>query len=115
MFTIIKHIKKGVIIFFFQKSLCTKPMHKLPFTFFMVLVYRRTSIFFPKIMYLSLRMDLMCRGSKKYFALMLYRLFSAEHGGTVLQGNVNLIYCWWVYYEGWPLLGFPVFQPLLLE
>jgi len=52
---------------------------------------------------------------KSIFLLMLYRLFSAEHIASALQGNVNLIYCWWVYYEGWLMLEFPVFQPLLLE
>ena len=50
---------------------------------------------------------------KNIFALMLYRLFSAACEKQ-MEGNVNLIYCWWVYYEGWLLLGFPVFQPSLL-
>ena len=45
---------------------------------------------------------------------MLYRLFSAEKEKS-MEGNVNLIYCWRVFYEGWLLLAFPVFQPLLLE
>ena len=37
-------------------------------------------------------MDLMCRGSKKYFALMLYRLLSAELDfERPLLGNVNSI------------------------
>ena len=59
----------------------------------MLLVYRtKTWFFFLK--HLSLRMDLMCRGSKKYFALMLYRLFSAEDDAVSLrEGNVNPIYC----------------------
>ena len=62
-------------------------------------------------------MDLKCKGSKKYFPLMLYRFFFffAELTAIQLEGNVNSDYCWWVYYEGWLLLGFPVFQPLLLE
>ena len=60
-------------------------------------------------------MDLKPSGSKKYIALMLYRLFSAEHVEMKCNGNVNLIYCSWVYYEGWVLLEFPVFQPLPLE
>ena len=89
-------------------------MRKLPSTLFVVLVYRRRrSIFFLK--HLSLRMDLMCRGSKNYFALMLYRLFFAELIVLPLEGNVNSNYCLWVYFEGWLLLKFPVFQPLLLE
>ena len=50
---------------------------------------------------------------KNIFALMLYRLFSAACEEQ-MEGNVNLIYCWWVFYEGWLLLGFPVFQPSLL-
>ena len=58
-------------------------------------------------------MNLMCRGSEKYFVLMLYRLFSAELKKWML-GKVNSIYCCWVYCEGWLLLGFPVFQPFLL-
>ena len=37
-------------------------------------------------------MDVVCRGGKKYFALMLYRLFSAELDKK-LEGSVNLIYC----------------------
>ena len=58
----------------------------------------------------------MCRGRKKYFALMLYRLFSAEvDHERRLEGNINPIYRMWLYYEGWLLLGFLVFQPLLLE
>ena len=32
----------------------------------------------------------MCRGSEKYFVLILYRLFSAESKKR-LEGNVNLI------------------------
>ena len=44
---------------------------------------------------------------------MLYRLFSAAREEQ-MEGTVNLIYCWWVFYEGWLLLGFPVFQPSLL-
>ena len=36
------------------------------------------------------------------------RLFSAEFGARRVPGNVNSIYCWWVYYEGWLLLRFPV-------
>ena len=35
----------------------------------------------------------MCRGSEKYFALMLYRLFSAELNEEGRGGNVNSIYC----------------------
>ena len=58
-------------------------------------------------------MDVVCRSSAKYFVQILYRLFSAELVKK-REGNVNLIYCWWVYYEGWLLLGFPVFQPFLL-
>ena len=38
-------------------------------------------------------MDLMCRGSEKYFALILYRLFSAESDERSRKGNVNSIYC----------------------
>ena len=53
-------------------------------------------------------MNFMCRGSEKYVVLMLYRLFSAELE-IGIEGNVNLIYCLRVYYEGWLLLGFPVF------
>ena len=34
----------------------------------------------------------MCRDSEKYFALMLYRLFSAEYM-EISKGTVNLIYC----------------------
>ena len=34
----------------------------------------------------------MCRGSEKYLALMLYRLFSAECD-ELREGNVNSIYC----------------------
>ena len=34
----------------------------------------------------------MCRGSEKYFALMLYRLCSAERYRRQREGNVNLIY-----------------------
>ena len=37
-------------------------------------------------------MELVCRGSEKYFALMLYFLFFAEEEET-LEGNVNSIYC----------------------
>ena len=37
-------------------------------------------------------MNLMCRGSEKYFVLMLYRLFSAELE-KIREGNVNLIWC----------------------
>ena len=55
----------------------------------------------------------MCRDSEKYFVLMLYRLFSAEIEKRK-KGNVNLICCWRVYYKGWLLLGFPVFQTFLL-
>ena len=46
-------------------------------------------------------MDLMCRDSEKYSALMLYRLFPAKEKET-FKGNVNSIYFWWVYYEGFP-------------
>ena len=60
-------------------------------------------------------MDFKCRGSTKYFALMLYRLFSAELDERRWGGNVNSIYCWCVYYEGWLLLGCPVFQPFLFN
>ena len=45
-------------------------------------------MFFFFLKHLSLRMDLMCRGSKKYFALILYRLFSAGSEGEI-KGNVN--------------------------
>ena len=45
-------------------------------------------MFFFFLEHLSLRMDLMCRGSKKYFTLMLYRLFSAAIEEK-LKGNVN--------------------------
>ena len=39
-------------------------------------------------------MNLMCRGSEKYFVLMLYRLFSAERDlKRPLLGNVNSIDC----------------------
>ena len=39
-------------------------------------------------------MDVVCRGSEKYFVLMLYRLFSAaERYKRKREGNVNLIYC----------------------
>ena len=55
------------------------------YTFFIVLVYRRCFIFLKRQ---SLRMDLICRGSKKYFALMLYRLFSAGIEEE-LNGKVN--------------------------
>ena len=60
-------------------------------------------------------MDFKCRGSTKYFALMLYCLFSAELDERRCGGNVNSIYCGWVYYEGWLLLGCPVFQPFLFN
>ena len=60
-------------------------------------------------------MDFKCKGSTKYFALMLYRLFSAELDERRCGGNVNSIYCGWVYYEGWQLLGCPVFQPFLFS
>ena len=57
-------------------------------------------------------MVVVCKCSEKYFVLMSYRLFSADLELT--EGNVNLIYCWRVYCEGWLLQGFPVFQPFLL-
>ena len=79
----------------------------------MVLVYRGRSIF--SLKHLSQRMDFKCKGSTKYFALMLYRLFSAELDERRCGGNVNSIYCGWVYYEGWLLLGCPVFQPFLFN
>ena len=60
-------------------------------------------------------MDFTCRGSTKYVALMLYRLFSTELDERRWGGNVNAIYCGWVYYKGWLLLGCPVFQPFLLK
>ena len=60
-------------------------------------------------------MDFKCKGSTKYFALMLYRLFSAELDERRCGGNVNSFYCGWVYYEGWLLLGCPVFQPFLFN
>ena len=36
--------------------------------------------------------DVVCRGSEKYFALMLYRLLSAEGDERRRKGNVNLIF-----------------------
>ena len=38
-------------------------------------------------------MDLVCRGSEDYFALMLYCLFSAELDEERREGNVYSIYC----------------------
>ena len=80
-------------------------MNKLLSGFFMVLVYRGRSIFFLSTW--VKRMGVVCRGSEKYFALMSCR-FSAELAKRLLKGNVNSFYCWWVYYRGWLLLGFPV-------
>ena len=44
------------------------------------------------INYLSIYLSIYL-GSEKYFALMLYRLFSAEFAKRLLEGNVNSIYC----------------------
>ena len=53
----------------------------------MVLVYRRRSILFLK--HLSLLVDLMCKGNKKYFALLLYRSLCAEWEKRA-EGNVSV-------------------------
>ena len=37
-------------------------------------------------------MDVVCRGSEKYFILMFCR-FSVELAKGLLKGNVNSIYC----------------------
>ena len=60
----------------------------------------------------------MCRGSEKYFVLMLYRLFSADEEFKKRIGNVNLIivdgyimkggYCWGFLFfnlSGWGVLN----------
>ena len=57
----------------------------------MVLVSIEVEEFFPYNTQLK-RMDVVCRVSEKYFALTLYRLFSAEMKERS-QGNVNSICC----------------------
>ena len=67
MFTIIKHIKRKVLSGFFQIPSGTKPMPSWFQCIKVEVIY--------SLNHLSLRMDLMCRGSKKYFTLhFLYDL-----------------------------------------
>ena len=62
MFTIIRHEKGKVLSFFLLKVVVYETSAQFPVY---LLVYRRRSIFFLK--QLSQRMDLMFRGSEKYF------------------------------------------------
>ena len=109
MFTIIKHIK-GKVSFFLSKVLLYENNAQTHFYRLHGFSVQKKFFFFLK--HLSLRMDLMCRGSEK---LMLYRLFSADLDERVLKGKCKFNLLSWVYYEEWLLLRFPVFQPLLLE
>ena len=82
-------MNRKVAEFFFSKTLAYETNAKNPSWF----SAWRDKYFFP-LKHLSQRRDyLTCRGSTKYFVLMLYRLFSAELDERRWGGNVNLIYC----------------------
>ena len=81
--------RKVAVTFFFQKPWRTKLMRKILHGF----SAQRDKYFFP-LKHLSQRRDYFtCRGSTKYFVLMLDRLFSAELDERRWGGNVYLIYC----------------------